>query len=128
VLALALARSLNALALGDDVSRALGANVARTRVLGALAITLLCGGATAAVGPVAFIGLTVPHVARAITGPDQRWVMPYCMVLAPILLLGADVIGRVIIAPGELQVAIVTALLGAPVFIAIVRRKRIAQL
>lgn len=128
VLALGLARPLNALALGDDVGRALGANIALTRGLGALAITLLCGGATAAVGPVAFIGLTVPHIARAITGPDQRWVMPYSMVLAPILLLGADVIGRVVIAPGELQVAIVTALLGAPVFIAIVRRGRIAQL
>lgn len=128
LLALGLARPLNALALGDDVSRALGAHVARTRILGALAITLLCGAATAAAGPIAFVGLTVPHVARAITGPDQRWVMPYCMVLAPILLLGADVIGRVVISPAELQVAIVTALLGAPVFIAIVRRRRIAQL
>lgn len=127
-LALALARPLNALALGDELSRALGAHVARTRILGALAITLLCGAATAAAGPIAFVGLTVPHIARAITGPDQRWVLPYSMVLAPILLLGADVIGRVVTRPGELQVAIVTALIGAPVFIAIVRRKRIAQL
>lgn len=128
LLALALARPLNALALGDDVGRALGASIARTRVLGALAVTLLCGSATAAVGPVGFVGLTVPHVARAITGPDQRWVLPYSMVLAPILLLGADVVGRVVVRPGELQVAIVTALIGAPVFIAIVRRRRIAQL
>ena len=128
VLALLLARPLNALALGDDVSRALGAHVARTRALGALAITLLCGAATAAVGPVGFVGLTVPHVARAMTGPDQRWVLPYSMVLAPILLLVADVVGRVVTRPAELQVAIVTALIGAPVFIAIVRRRRIAQL
>jgi len=128
VLALVLARALNTLALGDEVSRALGANIARTRILGALGITLLCGAATAAVGPIGFIGLTVPHIARAITGPDQRWVMPYSMVLAPILLLVADVLGRVVTRPGELQVGIVTALVGAPVFIAIVRRRRIAQL
>lgn len=128
VLALLLARALNALALGDEVSRALGANIARTRALGALGVTLLCGAAVAAAGPITFIGLTVPHVARAICGPDQRWVLPYSMVLAPILLLVADVVGRVVTRPGELQVAIVTAVIGAPVFIAIVRRRRIAQL
>ncbi|MEV4418853.1 iron chelate uptake ABC transporter family permease subunit [Patulibacter sp. NPDC049589] len=128
LLALALARPLNALALGEDVSRALGANVARTRALGALGVTLLAGAATAAAGPISFVGLTVPHVARAITGPDQRWVLPYSLVLAPILLLSADVIGRIVTRPGELQVSIVTAVIGAPVFIAIVRRKRIAQL
>jgi iron complex transport system permease protein len=128
VLALLLARSLNALALGDDVGRALGTNIARTRALGALAITLLCGAAVAAAGPIAFVGLTVPHVARAIVGPDQRWVLPYSLVLAPTLLLAADVVGRVVSRPGELQVAIVTAVIGAPVFIAIVRRRRIAQL
>jgi iron complex transport system permease protein len=128
LLALALGRPLNALALGDDVSRALGAKVARTRFLGALAITLLCGASVAAAGPIGFLGLTVPHIARAITGPDQRWVLPYSIVLAPILLLVADIVGRVVARPGELQVAIVTAVLGAPVFIAIVRRRRIAQL
>lgn len=128
VLALALARPLNALALGDEVGRALGAGLARTRVLGAVAITLLAGAATAAAGPIAFVGLTVPHVARALTGPDQRWVLPYSMVLAPILLVGADVVGRVVSRPGELQVSLVTAFIGAPVFIAIVRRRRISQL
>lgn len=128
VLALLLARPLNALALGDDAGRALGARIGRTRLLGALGITLLCGGATAAAGPIAFVGLTVPHVARALVGPDQRWVLPYSMVLAPILLLGADVLGRVVNRPGEVEVGIVTAVIGAPVFIAIVRRARIAQL
>ncbi len=128
LLALALARPLNALALGDDVGRALGAHTGRTRILGALAIMLLCGTATAAAGPIAFVGLAVPHVARAICGPDQRWVLPYSMVLAPVLLLAADVLGRIVTRPGELQVSIVTALIGAPVFIAIVRRRRIAQL
>jgi iron complex transport system permease protein len=94
----------------------------------ALAITLLCGGATAIAGPIAFVGLTVPHAARAIAGPDLRWLLPYSLVLGPILMLAADVVGRVVIRPGELEVGIVTALAGAPVFIALVRRRRIAQL
>jgi len=128
VLALGLCRSLNAIALGDDAGRALGAHIGRTRALGALAVTLLCGSATAVVGPIGFVGLTVPHVARAITGPDQRWVLPYSLVLAPILLLGSDIVGRVLIRPSELQVGIVTAFVGAPVFIFLVRRRRIAQL
>ena len=94
-----------------------------------MAITLLCGGATAVAGPIAFVGLTVPHAARAIAGPDQRWVLPLLgRCSAPILLLGADIVGRVVVRPGELQVGIVTALIGAPVFIALVRRRRIAQL
>jgi iron complex transport system permease protein len=128
VLALALARPLNALALGDDAGRALGAHVGRTRALGAVAVTLLCGAATAAAGPIGFVGLAVPHVARMIVGPDQRWVLPYSMVLAPVLLLGADVIGRVVIAPAELQAGVVTAFVGAPVFIALCRRRKLARL
>jgi iron complex transport system permease protein len=127
-LALLLPRALNALALGDDTARALGANIARTRIAGAVAITLLCGAATAAAGPIVFVGLTIPYVARAIVGPDQRWVLPYSALLGPVLLLGADVLGRVVARPGELEVGIVTAILGAPVFIALVRRRRIAQL
>jgi iron complex transport system permease protein len=128
VLALALARPLNALALGDDAARSLGARLGRTRVAGALAITLLCGSATAAAGPITFIGLTIPHVARALVGPDQRWLLPLCALLGPVLLLAADVVGRVVARPGELEVGIVTAFLGAPVFIALVRRRRIVQL
>jgi iron complex transport system permease protein len=127
-LTLVLARGLNALALGDDAARSLGANIGRTRIAGAVAVTLLCGAATAAAGPIVFVGLTIPHVARAIVGPDQRWLLPYSALLGPILLLGADVVGRVIMRPGELEVGIVTALIGAPVFIALVRRRRIAQL
>ncbi len=127
-LALGLARSLNVLALGDQTGKALGANLGRTRALGALAVTLLCGAATAAAGPIAFIGLTIPHVARMIAGSDQRWVLPYSLVLAPILLIGADVVGRVVIAPAELQVGIVTAFIGAPVFIALCRRRKLAEL
>jgi iron complex transport system permease protein len=128
VLALALARPLNALALGDDSGRALGARIGRTRAVGALAVTLLCGGATAVAGPIVFIGLVIPHMARAIVGPDQRWVLVYSALLAPILLLGADIVGRIVVSPSELEVGIVTAAIGAPVFIALVRRRRIAQL
>ena len=98
------------------------------RAVSAAAVVLLCGAATAACGPIAFVGLTIPHVARMIVGPDYRWVLPYSMVLAPILLLAADIIGRVVARPGELQVAIVTAFLGAPVFIALVRRQKLAEL
>jgi iron complex transport system permease protein len=127
ILAGALARPLNALALGDDAGRALGANLTRTRVLTLLAITLLAGASTAAVGPLVFVGLAVPHMVRAVTGPDQRWVVPYCMVLAPALLLAADVLGRVV-ARQELDVGVVTALLGAPVFIVLVRRSKVAKL
>jgi iron complex transport system permease protein len=97
-------------------------------VLGAVSITLMCGAATAVAGPIVFVGLCVPHMARAIAGPDQRWVLAYSALLAPVLLLTADIIGRIVISPSELEVGIVTALIGAPVFIALVRRKRIAQL
>ncbi|MET7419672.1 iron chelate uptake ABC transporter family permease subunit [Dactylosporangium sp. NPDC005555] len=128
VLALLLGRGLNVLALGEDTGRALGARAGHVRLAGALAVTLLCGAATAAAGPIGFVGLTVPHVARMITGPDNAWVLPYSAVLAPILVLGADVLGRVVVAPGELEVGIVMALVGAPVFIALCRRTRIAQL
>jgi iron complex transport system permease protein len=128
LVAFALARTLNALALGDDSARALGAHVGRTRIAGALAITLLCGAATAGAGPIYFLGLTVPHMTRALVGPDQRWMLVYSAVLGPVLLLAADVLGRVIARPGEVQVGIVLAFVGAPVFIALVRRRRIAAL
>jgi iron complex transport system permease protein len=127
-LALTQARPLNALALGEDSGRALGAHVGRTRVLTAIAVTLLCGAATATAGPIAFVGLAVPHLVRALTGPDQRWVLPLSCVVAPALLLFGDVIGRIVVRPGELEVSIVTALLGAPVLVALVRRRRLAQL
>ncbi|MFF1925075.1 FecCD family ABC transporter permease [Streptomyces sp. NPDC058221] len=128
VLTLLIARPLNALEMGDDTARALGAHLTRTRVLAMLAVTLLCGAATAACGPIVFIGLMIPHLVRVITGPDMRWILPYAAVLSPALLLGADVVGRVVARPSELQVGIVTALIGGPVFIHLVRRKRMSQL
>jgi len=128
VLSLASARALNTLALGDDVARSLGQRVQLSRGLAALAVVVCAGAAVAAAGPIGFVGLTVPHVARAICGPDHRWLLPWSMVLAPILLLSADVVGRLVARPGELQVGIVTALIGAPFFIALVRRRKLAEL
>lgn len=128
VLALGSAPALNALALGDDMARSLGQRVQLARAVAALAVVLLCGGAVAAAGPIAFVGLTIPHVARAICGPDHRWVLPWSMVLGPVLLLGADVIGRLVARPGELQVGIVTALVGAPFFVLLVRQRKLAEL
>lgn len=125
---LLLGRSLNGLALGDDVAAGLGQHVVRARVSGAVVTVLLAGAATAAVGPIAFVGLTVPHLARAMTGPDYRWILPYSAVLGGVLLLGADLLGRVVTAPGELQVGIMTAVVGAPVLILLVRRSRVTEL
>ena len=128
VMAIASGPMLNGLALGDDVARGLGQRIGLSRVIGAVGIVLLCGAATAAAGPIAFVGLAIPHVARVITGPDYRWVIPYSIVLAPILLLGSDIIGRVIARPGEVQVGIITAVIGAPVFIYLVRRRKMSEL
>ena len=127
-LALSLGRQLNALSLGDESAAALGAHPGRIRAWGVLAITLLCGAATAACGPIWFLGLTVPYAARLLTGPDVRWVLAYSAVLGPVVLLSADVLGRILVAPSELQVGIVTAFLGAPVFIALCRRRKLSAL
>ncbi|MFJ5535423.1 FecCD family ABC transporter permease [Streptomyces sp. NPDC093261] len=127
-LALGLARPLNAVAMGDDTARALGAGLDRTRALSMAAATVLCGAATAACGPIVFVGLMVPHVVRSFTGPDLRWILPYATVLSPVLLLGSDVIGRIVARPAEVQVGIVTAIIGGPVFILLVRRRRTARL
>ena len=130
VMALASGRLLNALALGDDVARSLGQRVGLARaVLGRGRRAARAAAATAAAGPIAFVGLTVPHVARAITGPDYRWVLPYSAVLAPILLLGADIIGRVVARPGRgAGRHRHRASIGAPFFIALVRRRKLAEL
>jgi ABC-type Fe3+-siderophore transport system permease subunit len=128
VLAIANAPALNLLGLGEDVARGLGQRIWPARIVGLTAITLLCGAATAACGPIAFVGLVVPHAVRAVTGPDHRWLIPCSGLLGAALLLSADVLGRVVARPGELQVGIVLALVGAPFFIALVRRRRTASL
>jgi len=128
VLALFVARSLNAVALGDDVARTLGASIGRTRLLATVAVMLLTGAATAAVGPIGFVGLMVPHVVRWIVGPDQRWIFVYTVVLGPVLLLVADILGRLVVRPGELRVGVITAFVGAPVLIWWVRRSKVSGL
>ena len=124
LLALASGRVLNALALGDDVARGLGQDVTRGRLLVVAAVVLLCGSAVSMVGPIAFVGLAVPHLARALVGPDYRWIVALSMLLGPVLLLAADIAGRLVARPGELEAGLVVAVIGAPVLIAIVRRSR----
>ncbi|HLR93758.1 MAG TPA: iron chelate uptake ABC transporter family permease subunit [Jiangellaceae bacterium] len=124
VLAVLLATGLNALALGETAATALGARTSAIRAGGIAAAALLCGAATAAVGPIAFIGLAVPHIARAVVGSDHRWQIPFSLVLGPALLLAADVLGRVVARPQELMVGVVTAFVGAPFLLVVVRRMR----
>ncbi|MDN5859400.1 MAG: iron ABC transporter permease [Pseudonocardia sp.] len=128
LLAAANAPALNLLTLGEDVAKGLGHNVRLARGTGLAAITLLSGAAVAACGPIGFVGLVVPHVARHFTGPDHRWLLPASGLAGAVLLLTADVLGRVVVRPGELQVGIVLALVGAPFFIALVRRRKLVQL
>jgi iron-siderophore transport system permease protein len=122
-LCLIIGRSLNITALGDDLAKSMGGNVARTQALGLTAVTLLAGAATAGAGPIGFVGLMVPHAVRRFTGPDWRWILAYATVVAPALLLAADILGRVIIRPAELPAGIVTAFLGAPVLIWLIRKR-----
>jgi iron complex transport system permease protein len=125
VLALASGFFLNVLSLGDDMTKALGSRVVLIRSLGVLTITLLIGAATAACGPIVFLGLVVPHVARAIVGTDYRWIIPYSAILGAILLVGCDILGRLVARPGEVQVGVMMALMGAPFLIFMVRRQRL---
>jgi len=128
ILVFAVSGSLNAMALGDELAAAQGVRLVRTRILAIIALTLLAGGATAIAGPIGFVGLMVPHVARWFVGPDQRWIFAYSVLLAPSLLLGSDILGRVVMRPGEIPVGIVTAFVGAPVLIALVRQKKASGL
>lgn len=133
LLALACAPALNSLALGDDVAKSLGLRPGLVRVQGVVAVTLLTGGAVAVIGPVVFVGLVVPHIARVLAqsagiGPDHRWLLPLSAVLAPCLLPAADIAGRLIARPVEIQAGILVAFIGGPFFIALVRRRRLAEL
>ncbi|WP_330172271.1 iron ABC transporter permease [Streptomyces sp. NBC_01498] len=122
VLALTTLPALNLLNLGDDVARGLGVNMALSRTVGVVAITLLAGAATAACGPIAFLGLMVAHLARRLTGPDYRWLVPYAGLLGAVILLVCDIVGRLVVRPGELDSGVVVALLGAPFFAGLVWR------
>lgn len=123
-LALVLGPQLNAFALGDDTGRALGLRVTLVRAAGFVCVTLLCGAATAAAGPIAFVGLVVPHAVRMLLGSDQRRVLAASLVAGPLLVLASDILGRVLARPGEVEAGIVTAFLGAPVLLWLVLRGR----
>jgi iron complex transport system permease protein len=128
VVALGAGRALNGLALGEDVAVALGQRVRLTRALMFVTVAILCGAATAACGPIVFIGLVVPHLARMLCGPDYRWILAYSLVLTPMVLLIADIIGRIVVSPSELQVGVVLGVLGAPAFVALVRYRNLVEL
>ncbi len=122
VLALTTLPAINLLTMGDDVARGLGVNIALSRTVGITAITLLAGAATAACGPIAFLGLMVAHVARYLTGPDYRWLVPYAGLLGAVVLLVCDIVGRLVVRPSELDAGVLVALLGAPFFAGLVWR------
>ncbi|MFI6292654.1 FecCD family ABC transporter permease [Nonomuraea sp. NPDC050790] len=128
ILAFGTAPALNSLALGDDVAVTLGRRLGPTRLRAAIAVTVLTGAAVAVTGPIVFVGLVVPHLVRMVTGPDHRWLLPGAALVAPCLVLMADILGRVVARPQEIDVSLVAALLGAPFFIALVRRRRVAEL
>jgi iron complex transport system permease protein len=128
VLAVAITDALDSVAMGEELAASLGTHIVRTRVLAVVAVTLLAGAATAVAGPIAFVGLMIPHIARWLVGPSQRWILVMSIALGPVLLLVADVVGRIVARPGEIPVGIVTAVVGAPVLIALVRRSRVSAL
>ncbi|MGY2033571.1 FecCD family ABC transporter permease [Nocardia gipuzkoensis] len=123
VVGLAIVPALNTLALGDEAAQALGMPVARIRLAGMVAVVLLAGSAVAVAGPIAFIGLAAPHLVRLVVGTDHRLLIPGCLIAGPLLLLSADIVGRLIARPSEVEVGIVTAFLGAPLLAVLARRK-----
>ncbi|MEU0314950.1 iron ABC transporter permease [Nocardioides sp. NPDC006273] len=122
------ARGLNMLGLGDDLASGLGEHVTRTRLLAAAGAVTLAGATTAITGPIAFVGLVVPHVGRLLIGTDHRWLLPFSVMGGAVLLLVADVLGRVVAPPTEVDVGIITAIVGAPVLIAVVRQAKVREL
>ncbi|GGY40555.1 FecCD family ABC transporter permease [Streptomyces omiyaensis] len=128
LLALPLGRTLNILGLGDDTARALGVRVERARLTAAAVAVLLCAAATAAVGPVAFVGLVAAHCARLLVGPDHRWSLPVSMAAGAVLLTGADTAGRLVLDHGEVQVGLMTAVIGTPFFVWLARRRDLVRM
>ncbi|MEI2464801.1 iron chelate uptake ABC transporter family permease subunit [Niallia taxi] len=122
------APALNALALGDDVATGLGVRPGFLRLGGAIGGVVLCGAATALAGPIGFIGLMSTHVMRLILGPDVRFVIPMSAITGAIILTFSDVIGRLIASPGELEVGVVTAFIGAPILIILAKKSKVRSL
>ncbi|MFE3095208.1 FecCD family ABC transporter permease [Streptomyces sp. NPDC059248] len=128
LIAVLAAPGLNSLALGNDVALAQGVDVRRIRLAVLVAVTLLAGGATAVAGPILFVGLMIPHVVRWVVGTNQRSIIVGSLLVAPALVLVADVLGRIAVLPSEMPAGVVTAFVGAPVLIALVRRPRTSGL
>lgn len=128
ILCWASARGLNSLALGDDLAAGLGEHVVLTRAAASAGAVILCGAATAIAGPIGFVGLVIPHVVRLMVGVDHRWIMPFSALGGAVLLSASDILGRVVARPAEIDVGIITALIGGPFFIYIVRKHRVREL
>jgi iron complex transport system permease protein len=119
------APALNAMALGDETARGLGVRVGTVRAAAAFASVVLCGATTALAGPIGFIGLLAPHIVRLLLGADQRFTIPMSALAGGIILTIADVAGRVAVSPGELEVGVVTAFIGAPLLIMLARISKV---
>jgi iron complex transport system permease protein len=128
VLTVGLASSINNFALGDDMAQSLGEKIALKRFVIFVGITLLCGAAVALAGPIAFLGLMIPHALRAVLGPDYRWIMPLSLGAGPVILLWADVVGRVLLPPTEIEVGVTMAIVGVPIFIYLIRTRKAVNL
>lgn len=128
VIAFCLSQALDTVSLGEDIGQALGVNPLKIWCFAAIAIVILAGAATAAAGPISFVGLTAPHIARMVVGPDHKWLLPFSLLIASTLAVLADVLGRVVGYPNEISVGIMIALIGGPFFVFLVRRWKISQL
>jgi iron complex transport system permease protein len=124
---LLMGHQLNVLSMGEDAARALGMQTGRIRIISSVLVVLISGAAVSVAGPIAFVGLATPHIVRSIVGPDYRWVLPYSVLIGAVFLTTADVIGRVVTRPGEIQVGIVTAIVGAPFLIYLARKRAVAS-
>lgn len=121
VLALALGRQITTLSLGDDIAKGLGQQAGWVKGLSAVATVLLAGSAVALAGPIGFIGLVIPHVVRLLVGVDYRWILPYAALIGAMFLVVSDVAARLLLRPIELPVGVMTALIGGPFFVYLVR-------
>lgn len=122
---LLMGHQLNVMSMGEDAARALGMRTAQVRAIAAVLVVLITGAAVSIAGPIGFVGLAAPHMVRSLSGPDYRWILPYAAICGALLLTGADTVGRLIARPSEIQVGIITALLGAPFFIYLARKRSI---
>lgn len=124
LIALLLARHLNVLAMGDDVAQGLGQRTAHIKLFAAISTILLAGASVAVAGPIAFVGIIIPHIVRYLVGNDYRWILPYSAVLGALLLVAADLGSRYIAMPKEVPVGVMTAIIGVPFFVYIARKGR----